>query len=421
MNFEKQQDINMQLRNAYPVKSGKRFISFFIDFLILSLVAYLLSLGFLPLLKNSSTYQAAENKVQEEIRYYNNYISDTHLVSFIDDEKKTRKDKDIMVFENLSKAIYLSYKTFDEGKETPQFSDYVIKNDSSLAKYGVASFENDDLSYFYTIYVPSVQKNGTTLVNFQGDSPALYVYYLYKNSSMSSLFTFGETTSLPVFPSHIAYSLFVYLTQEKNDVNQNVYNAGESYYSTFYNGYSSLLSSAESLCIKAEPYYSSHYLVYREAISSEGRIMNLALLISIVISYLLSLVLPKLIFRHDQTFGRKILSLYVTDKEGESPVWYYTLLSSFLGIFGYLPVMFLFYMLPPFNGVFDSMFTPFIGNIALIWILAIPIFIAMVNYIPSLFFADRETLLEMVFKTRLKDKKDLGEITDAEIEQGRDY
>ena len=67
------------------------------------------------------------------------------------------------------------------------------------------------------------------------------------------------------------------------------------------------------------------------------------------------------------------------------------------------------------------MFTPFIGNIALIWILAIPIFIAMVNYIPSLFFADRETLLEMVFKTRLKDKKDLGEITDAEIEQGRDY
>ena len=62
MNFEKQQDINMQLRNAYPVKSGKRFISFFIDFLILSLVAYLLSLGFLPLLKNSSTYQAAENK-----------------------------------------------------------------------------------------------------------------------------------------------------------------------------------------------------------------------------------------------------------------------------------------------------------------------------------------------------------------------
>lgn len=408
----------MQLRNAYPVKPGKRFISFFIDFLILSLVAYLLSLGFLPLMKNSSSYQAAENKVQEEIRYYNNYISDTHLVSFVDDEKTTRKDKDVMVFENLCKAIYLSYKTFDEGNEHPQFSDYVIKADSDLAKYGVASFENDDLSYFYTVYVPTEQK---LLINYQGSSPSLYVYYLYKNSSMSSLFTFGETTSLPVFPSHIAYSLFVYLTQEKSEVNQNVYNAGEGYYSTFYNGYSSLLSSAESLCIKAEPYYSEHYLAYRDAISSQGKIMNLALIISIVISCLLSILLPKLIFRHDQTIGRKILSLYASDKEGESPRWYYTLLSSFLGIFGYLPVIFLFYMLPPFNGVFDSMFTPFIGNIALIWIIAIPIFLSMVNYIPSLFFAERETLLEMLFKTRLKDKKELGEITDTEIEHGRDY
>ncbi len=418
MNSQKQLETNLQLRNAYPVKSGKRFVCFFVDFVILSLVAYLLSLGFLPLFKNSSSYQQSENKVQEEIKYYNQYISETHLVSFLDEEKTTRKDADILVLENISKAIYLSYKTFDETLETPQFTDYIITEDSKLAKYGIASLTNDDISYFYTVYVP---KQEYKIVTYQGDNAALYVYTLYKNSSISSYFTYTDINSLPVLQSHIAYSLFVYLTQEKNDVNQTTYNAGESYYSTFHTTYSSFLTSGESLCIKAEPYYTTHYLVYREALSNEGRLLNYALVVSILISYLLTIVLPKIIFRHGQTFSRKIFSLYLADKEGDDVKWSYHLFSSFLGIFGYMPVLALFYMLPPFNGVFDSMFTPFIGNMSLIWIVALPIFFLLVNYVPSLFFAERETLLEMLFRIRLKDKKNLGEPTDEEINTGRDY
>ncbi len=167
MNSQKQLETNLQLRNAYPVKSGKRFVCFFVDFVILSLVAYLLSLGFLPLFRNSSSYKASENTIQEEIKYYNQYISETHIVSFLDEKKTTRKDQDVLVLENISKAIYLSYKTFDETLETPQFSDYVIKEDSKLAKYGVASLTNDDISYFYTVYVP---KQEYKIVTYQGDS-----------------------------------------------------------------------------------------------------------------------------------------------------------------------------------------------------------------------------------------------------------
>lgn len=418
MNSQKQLETNLQLRNAYPVKSGKRFVCFFVDFVILSLVAYLLSLGFLPLFRNSSSYKASENTIQEEIKYYNQYISETHIVSFLDEKKTTRKDQDVLVLENISKAIYLSYKTFDETLETPQFSDYVIKEDSKLAKYGVASLTNDDISYFYTVYVP---KQEYKIVTYQGDSAALYVYNLYKNSTISSYFTYADYNSLPILQSHIAYSLFVYLTEEKNDVNQSVYNDGETYYSSFHSTYSSFLTSAESLCIKAEPYYSTHYLVYRNALSNEGRLLNYALIVSIVLSYLISIVLPKLIFRHGQTFSRKIFSLYLADSEGENPKWHYTLLTSILGVFGYLPIIALFYMLPPFNGVFDSMFTPFIGNMSLVWIVVLPLFVILVNYVPSLFYPERETLLEMLFKVRLKDRKNQGESTDEEMNSGRDY
>lgn len=414
----------MQLRNAYPVKTGKRFISFFIDFVVFLLVGYLLSLGFLPLMKNSSSYQEAENKVQEEIRYYNNYIEDTHLVSFIDDEKTTRKDDDILIFENLSKAIYFSYQTFEEKNEVHQFSDFIITSDSKFAAYGPASLTNDDLAYFYTQYVPTIQKTEKhpgTIIEFQGNNPAYYLNNLYKNSAMGEYFSYGEMNSMPVMYSNISYSLFVYLTQKKNDVNESTYNAGENYYSTFYSAYRSLLQSAESLCVKDEPYYTEHYLPYREEIAKQGRLLNIAVLISLVLSYLLSILLPKLIFRHDQTIGRKCLSLYVADPEGGNPKPYFSVLQSILGIFGYLPSLFLFYMLPPFNGVFDPLFTPFVGNIALIWFIAIPAFLVMVNYIPSLFFADRETLLEMLFKVRLKDKKDVGEIDTSEINSGRSY
>ena len=111
----------------------------------------------------------------------------------------------------------------------------------------------------------------------------------------------------------------------------------------------------------------------------------------------------------------------LADSEGENPKWHYTLLTSILGVFGYLPIIALFYMLPPFNGVFDSMFTPFIGNMSLVWIIVLPLFVILVNYVPSLFYPERETLLEMLFKVRLKDRKNQGESTDEEMNSGRDY
>ncbi len=414
----------MQLRNAYPVKTGKRFISFFIDAVLFTLVAFLLSLGFFPLMKATSMYRNAESSVQEEIRYYNNYIEDTHLVSFTDEEKTTRKDSDILVFENMAKAIYLSYQTFEENSGNKQYSDYVIKADSKLAQYGPASLTNDDVSYFYTVYVPSVQnteKHPGTIIAFQGENTTLFVNNLYKNSAMGEFFSYGEMNAMPVMYSNISYSLFVYLTEKKSDVNESVYNAGEGYYSTFYSAYHSMLQSAETLCIKDEPYYSEHYLNYRKQIATQGRMMNLGLLLSLVLSYLLSILLPKLLFRRGQTVGRKCLSLYLTDPDGEKIPWYVTAVHSILGVFGYLPVAFLLYLFPPFSGVYDSLFTPFVGNVALIWFLAIPAFLIMANYIPSLFFAERETLLEMVFKVRLKDKRDIGQAEDREIESGRSY
>ncbi len=424
MNFTNQHETNLQLRNAYPVKTGKRFISFFIDFVLFTVVAYLLSLGFLPLMKSTSAYQNAETSVQEEIRYYNRYIEDTHLVSFVDEEKTERKDSDVLVFENMAKAIYLSYKTFEENSEKPQYSDYVIKEDSKLAQYGTSSLTNDDVSYFYTVYVPSVQnteKHPGTIIAFQGNNTTLFVNNLYKNSAMGEFFSYGEMNAMPVMYSNISYSLFVYLTEKKSDVNESVYNAGESYYSTFYSAYHSMLQSAETLCIKDEPYYSTHYVNYRNQIALQGKMLNIGLLISLILSYLVSILLPKLIFRRGQTVGRKCLGLYLTDPDGENAKWYVQAVHSVLGIFGYLPVTFLLYLFPPFKGVYDPLFTPFLGNVALLWFIAVPAFLVMANYIPSLFFAERETLLEMVFKVRLKDKNNIGEAEDREIESGRSY
>ena len=409
MNIYKQLDTTQQLRNAYQVRPGKRFISFFIDFVLISLVAYCLSFGSYAIAKNSTAYQTAQAKVQEEIKYYNNYIAETHLVSFTDDEKTTRKDSDVLVLENISKAIYHSYKTYDENANPKQYSDYEIKEDSSLAKYGESSLINDDLSYFYTVYIPS---SGSKIVSYQGENPGLYLNNLYKNSNISSLFNYGESDTIPTLYSNVAYSLFIYLTQEKNSVNETVYTEGQNNYNTFYNAYSSLLSNAESLCIKDEPYYSEHYLPYKEYISEQGRVLNIALLVTLVISYLLVTLIPKLIFGYDRTFGRLFLSLYTTNEDIEKPKWYYTATKEILGVFGYMLLAVVFYILPPFNGVFDPMFTGLIGNLSLFYILIIIGCLLAINVIPCLFTKNRETLLEKVFKFQVRDKKTQSESTD---------
>lgn len=90
--------------------------------------------------------------------------------------------------------------------------------------------------------------------------------------------------------------------------------------------------------------------------------------------------------------------------------WKVILIKSIFGIFGYLPVIFLLYMFSPFNGVFNAMMYPFIGNISLLVILIIIFIIEVVNGIFILFTPNKVGLDGLITKSILVDRTRLDEL-----------
>ena len=66
INFETTHEL---LKRASPAKPGKRFVSFFIDFIIVFFVSYLVFLGGFQITKSNKGYISTQDKIQEEITY----------------------------------------------------------------------------------------------------------------------------------------------------------------------------------------------------------------------------------------------------------------------------------------------------------------------------------------------------------------
>lgn len=392
-------DIN-RLKRASPAKAGKRFASFFIDFVIVIGMAFLVFLAARPIIENSDSYKKASDTVRTEIDYYNDLVADTHIVEFIDEEKKERKDYDIMVLENINRAVYQSYLAFGNEQETR----FVIEEGSTAASFGRADLTTDNVAYFYTQYVPS---NGQ-IIDYGGRSALEYLYYLYESSFYTNrtMFTFDEKLGIPTMNTRTAYSIYHYLYVNEDDTDGQ---QGKAYYDVYYNAYSSMLERAESLLIRSEPYHTEHYEVYRQSLYLQGRLMNVGLIISILIGYLIAILLPKLLFKDEKTIGRLILGLGTIHHKDEfvtTPI-ILTLVKSIPGIIGFLTCAVVLYMFPPFVGVFDSMVYPLITigsfSVSFLIIILIISIVAVINSCFSLFTHLKQCLLEMVTKTYLVD------------------
>lgn len=401
--------LDEQFRNAYPAKPGKRFVSFAFDMIFVTILSILLMLGGSTIVRNSSSYTEAGQKVAEEIAYYREYSEKTHLVKY--NNEGTRIDTDEVVLDNALRAIYRSYIKVGNGN----YSDYVINKDSKFYHdYGseamvMATYETDSVSYFYTEYIQNLQGSEShprMIISFPGGSAEQYVINLYRNHFSDDLFSFdNDSMDLPTLKLYSAYSMYHYLSTKETADSDTVFDDGKKYYSSFYNTYKDFLEDGERLILQDEPYYSTHYLVYQEANYRQGRMMNIALVICILISYILLALVPKFIFRYERTFGKLIMGLGTIDKNGMSPLGYVTLLKSLLGFFPFLTSAIVLYLFPPFNAVYDAMMMPFLGEMPFALILFIVSLLGLINNVPLLFTSNRQSLLEMGFRQNVKDRR----------------
>ena len=377
--------------------------------IIIALAAELIFAGLLQITKNTPAYADASSTVMEEIAYYEDFTEATHIVEYVEGQ---RVSTDVIVLKNLTRAICLSYEIFGNNQQ-PDFT-FEVGHDVTLN--GTHSAENDNVAYFYTRYLKS--DNGI-LVNTNGDLFEIYKRAFGDNATM---FSFNkENSEIPVLNTQVAYYLFHYLYVNESDA---IGQTGATYYQTYYNAYSNMLEEAENLILQSEPYYSTHYRSYKEAYCAQARYTNIALLVSIILSCLIVLLIPKYLFKDGKTVGYKVMGLGVIRTDGNPIKWYVPLIKTVIACVGFIPLAFILYMFPPFNGGYEAMFVPANpdSRVSLAWIVLIIGILGGIVNAAGLFTNKRQNLLNLLFDEVVVDVNRPDDNDDRhQTNHGRDY
>ena len=366
-------------------------------------------MGIFQFTKNTSAYKEAEQTVADEIAYYEKLTEETHIVEYVDG---SRVSTDVTVLKNLYRAICLSYEVFGNNQQ----ADFKFDSDHDVMINGVHSLENDNVAYFYTKYL---KENPN--VNVEADDSLFDVYKRAFGDDATFMFSFNRDVSeLPVLNTQVAYYLFHYLFIDDSD---SVGQTGATYYQSYYRGYSNMLEEAETLILKSEPYYSSHYQSYKEAYSAQARYSNISLVLSVFVSCFIVLLVPKYLFKNERTVGYKLFGLGVIRTDGEDNPWYVPLIKTIFECVGFIPIVIILYLFPPFNAGYEAMFMPITPDSKLSLALAVVI-IAIISGIVNavgLFTYKRQNLINLIFGDVVVDVHYIDEGERDETNSGRSY
>lgn len=397
------------LKKSAPAKTGKRFVCWVTDMILVALLAELLFLGALPITRNSGRYQAAEKTVAEEIAYYEQLTAQTHIVEYVDGE---RVSTDVVVLKNLYRAICLSYEIYGNAQQP----DFRFDPGHDVTINGTHSLENDNVAYFYTCYLK--KEPGIAI---EASDDIFEIYQKAFGNDAAFLFSFNrDIYPMPVLNTQVAYYLFHYLFIDESD---SIGQTGATYYQAYYNAYSNMLEEAEMLILQSEPYYSTHYLSYREAYCAEARYTNITLVLAILVSCFVVLFIPKCLFKDEKTIGYKLFGLGVIGIDGEANRWYVPLLKTLLSCFGAIPLAFILYLFPPFNGGFEAMFVPVTtsSKISLALVMLVITVIGGIANAVGLFTCRRQNLWNLIFGDLVVDAHDTDADAPEEMGHGRSY
>ena len=352
---------------------------------MVALLAELIFIGSFQIAKNTAAYKAAAKTIEDEIAYYESLTEETHIVEYVDGE---RVSADVVVLKNLYRAICLSYEIFGNDQQ-PNFN---FDADHDVTINGVHSLENDNVAYFYTNYL-----KGESGIDVEVNGDLFDIYKRAFGDDAAFMFTFNkEVSEMPVLNTQVAYYLFHYLFIDHTD---NIGQTGATYYQSYYNSYSNMLEEAETLILASEPYNSTHYMNYKKAYSDEARFTNIALLVSIFISCFIILLIPRYLFKDGKTVAYKLFGLGVIGLDAEAVKWYVPLIKTVLACVGFIPIAFILYLFPPFNGGYEAMFVParVDSGISLALVIAIVSIIGGIVNAFGLFTEKRQNLINLIF------------------------
>ena len=294
----------------------RRFCAIAIDTLILIVISFCAIIASYAIVENVDSYKTSFTALNEEMKTCYELQEEARVYEYIGDDdsrfSNPRQQKDIFIDYCLSHILY------SKQKDPEPFNTYnvTIENPNNLS---VASYETDNLAYFYVNFVPKYNKydgNDYDLVEYQGD-PRLVFYTEYKKEAiLSSMWVFNESTlELPYLKGTDAIDLYKYLFVDDS------YQAGLTMYNYLSVNFQKIWRVECDLLINSQRYL-DHYEIYKQNYANCSYIIDLTIFIDYIISFALVMILPQLIFKNCRTFGKKLLKISVVDKRGyDLQIW----------------------------------------------------------------------------------------------------
>lgn len=306
----KERDYRIYLRDV-TASPMRRVGAYLIDGLLTVILSFLMIVIGMSALSGAEWYQEHETRVREEMIACYEIEEQAKIYEFTDNDDRLYSHPRPQ--EELFEAYCLMHILYSYSKDPTPFQQYHItpENPHGIAP---ASYETDPLAYFYVFYAAEFNDYGgreNDVVDFEGFSPKAYFYKAMKETAVDiSMWNFDEQThELPYLDGYYAVDLYLYLFSE------NGYEAGLSRYNYLSVNYQNLWNRQVQQLIGSERFL-EHYQEYKRNYAFCAYVADGLCFISFLMTFLLVYLAPQLFFRHMQTFGKKLLSLYVVDRDG---------------------------------------------------------------------------------------------------------
>lgn len=291
--------------------SSRRLLSFAIDAALLMVAFFIALLSATAILGTTSFYQTTLTTLNSERNSCYQLEEEAKVYEFsLDSSGQYTTPRELeAIFKDYSyRHILYSYQ-----EDPSVFNNYgVIPSAPGLE---AATYENDPLAYFYVHYAVdnnAYQGERHDVVDFGSLAPKAYFYSVFKQNALTpSLWVMDETAfALPRLTSSAAFDLYKYLALDSS------YQLGLTTFNYLATSYQSLWNQEVDELIQSSR-YQDHYQPYKTAYASCAHAVTYLAFGAYFLAFLLTYLLPELLFKNATSFGRKWLKIRLVGVEGD--------------------------------------------------------------------------------------------------------
>ena len=297
-------------KNDILASSSQRIFAFLVDGALIVIVSLLLMILSMNIVGSTAYYDQHRNIVNTQMNECYKIEEEAKIYKFDNDQNPYRKHVEL---EELFKDYALMHILYSKSIDDTAFLNrkVEVKNENNLP---IASYETDQLAYFYVNYVPlynDYKGNINDIVDLEGFEPNAYFYKAYKENAVNiEMWHFDEENyTLPYLDGQFAVDLYIYLFENDD------YQAGLTRYNLLATNFINLWEVQVEQLINSTR-FTEHYDIYKAHYAKLAYAVDLATFIAYLVAYLLVYILPQVFFKESQTLGKKLFKIRVVDTKG---------------------------------------------------------------------------------------------------------